>query len=171
MAVGGCRLWPYASRRDALDDALLLSVAMTHKAALAELPHGGGKSVIALNPGQQLCRNNDVQQCSISATSPRPLAAHTESVRAMARQPTTCRSRRNVRTVRTASQRAMEEAVTLPSRPPSVWSRPSEQRMATSSGTRLRPDDGSRSWGSVRSITHCPSARGRRRETGRHEYR
>lgn len=45
-AAGGCRMWPYASQDDALNDALRLSKAMTWKNALAGLPLGGGKSVI-----------------------------------------------------------------------------------------------------------------------------
>jgi leucine dehydrogenase len=50
QAVGGCRLWRYPDWRDALDDALRLSEAMTLKCALAGLALGGGKSVIALGP-------------------------------------------------------------------------------------------------------------------------
>jgi len=50
-AVGGCRIKPYASWQDGLHDALRLSAAMTAKAALAGLPYGGGKSVVALSPG------------------------------------------------------------------------------------------------------------------------
>lgn len=45
-AVGGTRLWPYGSRDDAIADVLLLSEAMSYKAALAGVPFGGGKSVI-----------------------------------------------------------------------------------------------------------------------------
>ena len=51
QAVGGCRLWCYRHWRDALDDALRLSEAMTLKCALAGLALGGGKSVIAMAPG------------------------------------------------------------------------------------------------------------------------
>ena len=51
MAIGGCRMATYPHWRDGLDDALRLSAAMTTKAALAGLPHGGGKTVIALPPG------------------------------------------------------------------------------------------------------------------------
>src|SRR5579862_3745730 len=50
QAVGGCRLWRYRDWREALDDALRLSEAMTLKCALANLSLGGGKSVIALSP-------------------------------------------------------------------------------------------------------------------------
>src|SRR5262249_57817256 len=50
-ALGGCRVKPYSSWRDGLDDALRLSAAMTDKAALAGLPYGGGKTVVALSPG------------------------------------------------------------------------------------------------------------------------
>ncbi|MFQ5955799.1 MAG: Glu/Leu/Phe/Val dehydrogenase dimerization domain-containing protein [Kiloniellales bacterium] len=49
-AVGGCRMWPYESEDDALKDVLRLSRGMTYKAAIAELPFGGGKSVIIGNP-------------------------------------------------------------------------------------------------------------------------
>jgi len=45
-AAGGCRRWQYASDADALTDALRLSRGMTYKNAIAELPFGGGKSVI-----------------------------------------------------------------------------------------------------------------------------
>jgi len=45
-AVGGCRMWNYPSFGDALGDALRLSRGMTYKAALADLPYGGGKSVL-----------------------------------------------------------------------------------------------------------------------------
>jgi leucine dehydrogenase len=54
QAVGGCRLWRYADWRDGLEDALRLSEAMTLKCALAGLPLGGGKSVIALAPDSEL---------------------------------------------------------------------------------------------------------------------
>jgi leucine dehydrogenase len=45
-AVGGCRMYPYASDADALEDVLRLSRGMTYKSALAGLPMGGGKAVI-----------------------------------------------------------------------------------------------------------------------------
>lgn len=45
-AVGGCRLWNYASDEEALVDALRLSKGMTYKNAMAGLKMGGGKSVI-----------------------------------------------------------------------------------------------------------------------------
>ena len=45
-ALGGCRMWPYASEDEALTDALRLARGMTFKSALADLPYGGGKSVI-----------------------------------------------------------------------------------------------------------------------------
>ena len=45
-ALGGCRMWSYASEEDALTDVLRLSKGMTYKNALANLPYGGGKSVI-----------------------------------------------------------------------------------------------------------------------------
>ncbi|MEI6417382.1 MAG: Glu/Leu/Phe/Val dehydrogenase dimerization domain-containing protein, partial [Verrucomicrobiota bacterium] len=49
-ALGGCRMWDYASDEDALYDVLRLSQGMTYKAALAGLPLGGGKSVIMGDP-------------------------------------------------------------------------------------------------------------------------
>lgn len=51
-AAGGCRMWPYASAEEALDDVLRLSEAMTYKNALAGLPLGGGKSVIIGDPAR-----------------------------------------------------------------------------------------------------------------------
>jgi leucine dehydrogenase len=45
-AVGGTRMWSYASEGDALTDALRLSRGMTYKSALAGLNIGGGKAVI-----------------------------------------------------------------------------------------------------------------------------
>jgi leucine dehydrogenase len=45
-ALGGCRVWPYENESAALEDALRLSRAMTYKAAGADLPLGGGKSVV-----------------------------------------------------------------------------------------------------------------------------
>jgi leucine dehydrogenase len=45
-AAGGCRMWPYATAADALEDALKLSRAMSYKNAMADLELGGGKSVI-----------------------------------------------------------------------------------------------------------------------------
>ncbi len=51
-ALGGCRMWPYASDEEALTDALRLSRGMTYKSALAGLDYGGGKSVIIGDPRQ-----------------------------------------------------------------------------------------------------------------------
>lgn len=45
-AMGGTRILPYPSAKDALEDALRLSKAMTYKSAIAENGLGGGKSVI-----------------------------------------------------------------------------------------------------------------------------
>ncbi len=45
-ALGGCRFYPYKTSGLALKDALQLAHMMTLKAAINELPHGGGKSVI-----------------------------------------------------------------------------------------------------------------------------
>lgn len=49
-ALGGCRMFPYASEADALHDVLRLSEGMTYKAALAGLNLGGGKAVVWGHP-------------------------------------------------------------------------------------------------------------------------
>ncbi|EED32423.1 leucine dehydrogenase [gamma proteobacterium NOR5-3] len=51
-AVGGCRMYPYATESEAIDDVLRLSRGMTYKSALAGLPLGGGKSVIIGDPAR-----------------------------------------------------------------------------------------------------------------------
>ncbi|MFP4127007.1 MAG: Leu/Phe/Val dehydrogenase [Alphaproteobacteria bacterium] len=48
--LGGCRMWTYADARAATVDALRLARGMTFKNALADLPFGGGKSVILGDP-------------------------------------------------------------------------------------------------------------------------
>jgi glutamate dehydrogenase/leucine dehydrogenase len=45
-ALGGVRMWPYASEDEALEDCLRLAQGMTYKAAAANVDLGGGKSVI-----------------------------------------------------------------------------------------------------------------------------
>ena len=52
-AVGGCRMWNYADEASAISDVLRLSEGMTWKAAMADLPLGGGKSVIWGDPTRQ----------------------------------------------------------------------------------------------------------------------
>ncbi len=54
QAIGGCRIAHYPHWRDGLTDALRLSAAMSDKCALAGLPNGGGKTVVALPPGRTL---------------------------------------------------------------------------------------------------------------------
>lgn len=49
-ALGGCRMWPYATEEEALTDVLRLSRGMTYKSAMAGLDLGGGKSVIIGDP-------------------------------------------------------------------------------------------------------------------------
>lgn len=49
-SLGGIRMRAYPSEADALADALNLAEAMTYKAVLANLPLGGGKSVINADP-------------------------------------------------------------------------------------------------------------------------
>jgi leucine dehydrogenase len=48
-ATGGTRCFRYKSELDAIRDALRLSRSMTYKCALAGVPFGGGKGVIALS--------------------------------------------------------------------------------------------------------------------------
>jgi leucine dehydrogenase len=48
-ALGGCRFYAYKSEDEALTDVLRLSRGMTYKNAMADLPLGGGKSVIIGN--------------------------------------------------------------------------------------------------------------------------
>lgn len=45
-AVGGCRMWNYATEEEAIRDVLRLSRGMSYKNAMANLGLGGGKSVI-----------------------------------------------------------------------------------------------------------------------------
>jgi len=45
-AVGGTRMWSYATAEEALEDVLRLSKGMSYKNAIADLEMGGGKSVI-----------------------------------------------------------------------------------------------------------------------------
>ena len=48
-ALGGCRMWPYATDEEALRDVLRLSKGMTYKSAVANIKLGGGKAVIIGN--------------------------------------------------------------------------------------------------------------------------
>ncbi len=45
-SVGGTRFWSYKNEDEAITDALRLARGMTYKNALADLPCGGGKSII-----------------------------------------------------------------------------------------------------------------------------
>lgn len=49
-ALGGTRMWPYASDSEAITDVLRLSRGMTFKNALAGLNLGGGKAVLIGDP-------------------------------------------------------------------------------------------------------------------------
>ena len=49
-ALGGCRMQPYSSVEEALEDVLRLSKGMTYKCAAADVDFGGGKAVIIGNP-------------------------------------------------------------------------------------------------------------------------
>lgn len=49
-ALGGCRMHPYESVEEALEDALRLSKGMSYKCAAADVDFGGGKAVIIGDP-------------------------------------------------------------------------------------------------------------------------
>lgn len=49
-ALGGCRMRPYQSTDEALEDVLRLSKGMTYKCAAADVDFGGGKAVIIGDP-------------------------------------------------------------------------------------------------------------------------
>lgn len=49
-SLGGCRMWQYNHSAEALSDVLRLSKGMSYKAAMANLPQGGGKAVIIGDP-------------------------------------------------------------------------------------------------------------------------
>lgn len=59
-ALGGLRMRPYASEREAIEDVLRLSRGMTYKNAMAGLPLGGGKAVIIGDPRRN--KNEDVME-------------------------------------------------------------------------------------------------------------
>ncbi|MCW5895610.1 MAG: Glu/Leu/Phe/Val dehydrogenase [Bacteroidetes bacterium] len=52
-ALGGTRMWMYATDEEALTDVLRLSRGMTYKASVAGLNLGGGKAVIIGDPNKQ----------------------------------------------------------------------------------------------------------------------
>jgi len=49
-AIGGTRMWAYATEDDALEDVCRLALGMTLKCAMAQVPFGGGKGVIVGDP-------------------------------------------------------------------------------------------------------------------------
>jgi leucine dehydrogenase len=55
-ALGGTRVWPHPTFEAALTDALRLSRGMTFKAAIADVPFGGGKAVIKADPRTEKTR-------------------------------------------------------------------------------------------------------------------
>jgi leucine dehydrogenase len=56
ICLGGCRMFPYKSDEEMLEDALHLSSKMTYKNALAKLDFGGSKCVIRADPNSQKTR-------------------------------------------------------------------------------------------------------------------
>jgi leucine dehydrogenase len=53
-AIGGTRMFAYSSGDEAVLDVVRLARGMTYKAALAGLPHGGGKAVIWTDPARPI---------------------------------------------------------------------------------------------------------------------
>lgn len=51
-ALGGCRMYPYETVEDALEDVLRLSKGMTYKCAAADVDFGGGKAIIIGDPAK-----------------------------------------------------------------------------------------------------------------------
>ncbi len=49
-ALGGCRMQPYRTLDEALEDVLRLSKGMTYKCAAADVDFGGGKAVLIGDP-------------------------------------------------------------------------------------------------------------------------
>ena len=90
-SLGGCRMWTYDDNRAAIRDALRLSEGMTYKSAVAGLPLGGGKGVIALPPGTRLSGARRRDACWTSATPSRRSAAATSRPRTSASPAATCR--------------------------------------------------------------------------------
>ncbi len=56
-ALGGTRMWTYASEEEAVEDVMCLACGMSYKAAAAELPLGGGKGVIIGDPHRDKCED------------------------------------------------------------------------------------------------------------------
>lgn len=52
-ALGGIRIYPYATFDEALEDVLRLSKGMTYKSAVSETGLGGGKGVILADPAKK----------------------------------------------------------------------------------------------------------------------
>jgi leucine dehydrogenase len=48
--LGGCRMWPYSSEEEMVEDALRLSKGMTYKSGIADVDFGGAKTVVWGNP-------------------------------------------------------------------------------------------------------------------------
>lgn len=59
-ALGGTRMWTYATEEDAIVDALRLAKGMTYKNAAAGLNLGGGKTVIIGDP-----KKIKMKRCSV----------------------------------------------------------------------------------------------------------
>ncbi len=51
-ALGGCRMLPYETEQEALEDVLRLSKGMTYKCGISGVDYGGGKTVIIGDPEQ-----------------------------------------------------------------------------------------------------------------------
>ncbi len=79
-AVGGCRMWSYPSSAEAVTDVLRLSQGMSYKNIMADLPIGGGKSVImkpeAISTVRPCLKPSVVRwKASMASTSPQKMWA------------------------------------------------------------------------------------------------
>jgi hypothetical protein len=94
LAVGGCRVYPYASEDDALAD-VRLSRGMTYKNALAGLPFGGGKAVIVADPSAKTPANRPKKAAGLRAKSPTLWPKGSSPLRENSNRPTANRSSAN----------------------------------------------------------------------------
>ncbi len=96
-ALGGCRMWPYATEAEAVTDVLRLAKGMTYKAAMADLAYGGGKTVIIGDPRTDKSRGavpgarpRDRHVSAAATTPARTSAPAPRTWTASPRRPATC---------------------------------------------------------------------------------
>ena len=113
-AAGGVRMWPYPDDQAAIDDALRLSRAMSHKNAMAELELGGGKTVIIGDPAPRQDAG------AVRGARPRGRAAGRPLLggRGRRRQPGRPRLRPRKRPATSPASRAIRPRRAIPARSP-----------------------------------------------------